>query len=338
MDRFKDQYGYLVKKEKLREILSNYFLDVPDFTFDLVDSGYENINIIIRVKNKKYVLRIYNDKQYGRVPREENHLLNELNFINYLSENQVPVAQINKTTDGKLFAKTILEDFNLFVVLFDFIEGSEIKRFNKEKISDMARWMAKIHELSFKYKPEHIREKDGALNYYNWWLYAKKKGQEVKDPDIRAAYLPIIEYYQGYINPNTVKGFKTLQIHSDMHQGNLRFRHNHLAGIFDYDDTRHSIVPEDIGMFFHCLLKRGDRQSCERQIKTFFDAYETIRKLSDEEKRMSLYYALEKRYQGRYFEAYHDEKDGNLTKEIKKYYLDYVKRFPLIKTIAESYQ
>ncbi|MDD3687657.1 MAG: hypothetical protein PHE56_12945, partial [Bacteroidales bacterium] len=71
MQRFKDKYGHLVTKEKLRVILESYFSGDFDFTFNPVDAGYENINIIIKIKNKKYVLRIYNDKQYGRVPRDE---------------------------------------------------------------------------------------------------------------------------------------------------------------------------------------------------------------------------------------------------------------------------
>jgi Ser/Thr protein kinase RdoA (MazF antagonist)/RimJ/RimL family protein N-acetyltransferase len=337
VDRFKDKFGHLVTKEKLREVLNNYFSDGFEFSFKPVDAGYENINIIVKVINKKYVLRIYNDKQYGRVLRDQRHLLYELTFLSYLAENGIPVAKINKTLGGKLFSNIKLAKHNLFVVLFDFIEGSEIKRFNKEKISDMAVWMAKIHELSFEYKPEHIREEDGALNYYYWWLDAKKKGQEVKDPDIRAAYLPIIEYYQQYINPKTVKGYQTLQIHSDMHQGNLRFKHNKLAGIFDYDDTRHSVVPEDIGMFFHSILKRGSKKSCQNKIQTFFNSYESILKLSNEDKRMSLHYALEKRYQGRYFEAYHDELNGKLTLERKQYYLNYTKRFALIKELIKEY-
>jgi homoserine kinase type II len=337
VDRFKDKNSHFVTKEKLREILGNYYSGDFSVKFEKVDSGYENINVIIWIRNKKYVLRIYNDKQYGRDLRDEKHLLYELNFLNYLAENKIPVAHINKTIDGKLFSITNLGNLKLFVVLFDFIPGNEIKTFNKEKIVDMAIWMAKIHKLSLDYKPKHIREKDGALNYYNWWLDAKKKGQEVRDPEIRAAYLPIIKYYQQYINSRTVKKFKTLQIHSDMHQGNLRFRNNKLAGIFDYDDTRHSIIPEDIGMFFHSILKRGDKKSCRIKIKTFFDAYESIRKLSNDEKRMSIFYALEKRYQGRYFEAYHDEKNDKMPPERRKYYLDYTKRFGLIKSLVENY-
>jgi len=337
VERFKDKYGHLVTKAKLREILNNYFPGDFGFYFEPVDAGYENINVIVRVGNKKYVVRIYNDKQYGRVQRDEKHLMYELNFLNYLSENGIPVAHINKTNTGALYTKIKIGEHDHFVVLFDFIYGKKIKKYNRGKIEDMAKWMAKIHLLTFDYKPKYIREKDGALNYYNWWLDATMKKQEVKDEDIRRAYLPIIAYYQQFINPKSVMSYPILQIHSDMHEGNLRFGHNKLSGIFDFDDTRHSIIPEDIGMFFHVLLKRGNKASCQRKIETFFKAYENVRKLTPEEKRMSLYYALEKRYQGRYFEAYHDEKDGKLTKERKQYYLDYTKRFSLIRSIIEEY-
>lgn len=337
MERFKDKYGHLVTKAKLHEILGNYFLGNFEFDFEQVEQGYENINIIVNIGEKKYVVRIYNDKQYGRVPRDEKHLLYELNFLNHLSENKIPVAHINRTIAGNLYTKIKLGDYELFVVLFDFIYGHKIKKFNKEKIKDLAKWMAKIHKLTLSYKPKYIREKDGALNYYNWWLDAAGKKQEVKDEDIRRAYLPIISYYQQFINPKTIKKFPVLQIHSDMHEGNLRFWHNKLSGVLDFDDTRHSIVSEDIGMFFHVLLKRGNKKSCKRKIENFFKGYESVNNLTKEEKIMSLYYALEKRYQGRYFEAYHDERDGKLTKECKQYYLDYTKRFGIIKSLIRDY-
>ncbi len=337
MDRFKDKYGHLVTKTKIREILSNYYFDDIVFSFEKIDSGYENINIIIKIGVKKFVPRIYNDKQYGRVKRDEKHLLYELNFLNYLSENNIPVARINKTIDGALFSKTQLGDHNLFVILFDFIYGKEINKFNKEKIEDMAKWMARIHKLTFDYKPNYIREKDGSLNYYNWWQDSEMKKQRVKDKDISNAYLPIINYYQQYINPDTVKRFPILQIHTDLHQGNLCFINNKLSGIFDFDDTRHSIIPEDLGMFFHVLFKKGHRKACKRKVDTFFQSYEKVRNLTRQEKQMALCYALEKRYQGRYFEAYHDEKDGKLTKELKQYYLDYTKRFKLLNSLIKEY-
>ncbi len=337
MERFKDKYGHLVTKEKLHEILKNYYSGDFQFNFTPVEQGYENINIIVKISKKKYVVRIYNDKQYGRVFRDKKHLLYELNFLNFLSEHKILVAHINKTTNGKLFTKIRLGQYDLFVVLFDYIYGDKIKKFNKEKIKDLAKWMAKIHKLTLNYKPKYIREKDGALNYYNWWVDAARKKQEVKDEDISHSYLPIINYYQKFINPKVIKKLPTLQIHSDMHEGNLRFLHNKLSGIFDFDDTRHSVVSEDIGMFFHVLLKRGNKKSCKRKIEIFFDGYESIKKLNKEEKIMSFYYALEKRYQGRYFEAYHDEKDGKLTKELKQYYLDYTKRFKIIKSLIKDY-
>lgn len=336
--RFKDKYYDLVTEEKIKAILLEYFHDVKSFDCTHVEQGYENINIIARVGYKKYVIRIYNDKQYGRIPRSKKHLLYELDFTNYLSKNGVPVANLNKTPDGQLFTEIILGHKKLFVILTDFVKGKQISIYNKKKIEDFAGWMAKIHKLSLKYEPEHIREPDGSLNFYNWWKDSEKKRQRVENKHIHNAYLPIMDYIHQFINPETIKKFTHIQIHADMHPGNIRFTGNRLSGIFDYDDTRHSIIPEDVGVFFDALLRKGNKKAITEKVTTFFTSYEKVHKLSEEEKQMSLYYALEKIYQVNYFNAYHDEKREKLSDEKVKYYLGLAQRFPLIKSIIEDYK
>jgi len=78
MNRFRDKYGPLVTKNALKEIIAEYFPNDSRFEFDLIQQGRENINILVTIRRKKYVLRIYNDKQYGRESRKTQKFFDSL--------------------------------------------------------------------------------------------------------------------------------------------------------------------------------------------------------------------------------------------------------------------
>lgn len=308
---FKRNNSGFITQKKIAEIVGYYFDSREVFEFQVINQGLENINIEIKINQEKYVIRIYNAIQFERFKRNDENILYELEFMDYLDKNGVPVPQIIKAKTGKLFCKAKLGSELHYVVCFEFIDGKEISAPSLAQIREVAKWQARMHNLSTKYKSNHSRQSDGPIDYYVWWTCFIKKNKRIKHKiglEIERVMQELLEE----VNPKTICKFPSGIIHSDMHKNNLRFTGGRLAGILDFDDCREGIFAEDISMFLHEILKhKKSFRDLRNKTDAFFSAYQKVRKLSLAERSMAIKFAMVKIYQLKYFDIYYSEQAGD---------------------------
>jgi len=284
----------IIDKKLIAQILSNYFDNVCKFKYSLINQGLENLSYLITLDNKKFVLRIYNDRQFGKYNRSEREIRQELEFMDCLTTHNLPVPEIIKTKIGKLFSAVSLQNKSHFVALFSFVSGKEVKIFNMPKIRAVANLQANMHIIA----EGHIKPRrriNGHLGHQKWQREILEDAKPVHHDLLFRQYKKMALEISKIIKSIKAESLVKLFVHTDVHEGNMRFQGNRVRGLFDFDDARVSIVPEDIGMFLSVILKSGDLISKKNKADVYFKQYEKVRKLSDYEKYLSLIFAIEKR-------------------------------------------
>lgn len=326
----------LITKQTVSTIVSFYF-DSKYFDFKKINQGLENRNIILEVKKKKYIIRIYNIYQFGQYKRDDENLLYELEFVEYLGKNGVPVPEIIKNKAGKSFIKIKIGRDSYYVAIFKFIEGDMFKELNKEIITEVAKWQARIHNLSVKFTSNRKRPSNGPIDYYKWWSDFIGSGKKL-DNSTGEKLEKIMDRLHERVNPETIGKFDSHLIHSDMHKENLKFESNKLVGILDFDDCREGIFSEDIAMFLHEILKEGKSfEEIKGNVDVYFNTYSKIRFLTSREKSMAIFFAMIKVYQLRYFDLYFRQKSGeNINDKIDEAN-KLIDNFLIFEELAKSY-
>lgn len=93
---------------------------------------------IINCDNKKYILKIYNDK---------THVENMVNIHTYLNKNGIYVPKIILTNNNKMYVTT---EKNKYAVIYSFLDGKKIKdiELNEEVSKIIAKELKKMHEVT----------------------------------------------------------------------------------------------------------------------------------------------------------------------------------------------
>lgn len=235
--------------------------------------------------------------QFGTYTRDEENLLFEIEFAEFLKCNGLPVADIFKTIAGEKITSVFLGKERYFVVLFEFVHGKEIYIFNKSKIQNVAKMQAKMHCLAKNWKPSHSRFLSGYTNAQDWLEKINEKSNISRDSKyfaLHKEYKSILDEISKKILAQKTKEVPILLIHADVHEGNMRFIGNEISGLFDFDDCRMSIIPEDIGMFLSVLLRVGNYASIGKKARIYFEEYSKYNRISKSEINLSFYFAVEK--------------------------------------------
>jgi len=249
-------FAQKIDRNIIAKTLSPYS-KISAFSFKKMD-GYENASFYIEIKNQKYVLRIYNALQFGKRVRSKEGILTELEFINFLRSGGFLVPDIKRTNEGALFTTVLIDKTEHFAILTDFIGGYHIKKLSPKQIMSVAEVQAKMHIAAkrFKSKLPFIKT-SGPLGMRR---LIRDKLKDYEAPQNRKGLLKqgivIIDFLDTKINKEATAKYSTILIHGDIHSGNLKFTGDDISGIFDFDDMRTSIAPDDIGAFLMEILKK----------------------------------------------------------------------------------
>ncbi len=147
----------------LEQVKSIY--NIEDYTFTPVsghEGGRNRIVIVSRNGENQYILRISDLDD-----RNENDYLAETEFVRYLAENGVPVADVIPSVNGKLVEKVEADDKAIYVSLFAYAKGMLLAdngyRYREgasldEYFYNTGKALGLIHRLSKEYEPAHSRQ------------------------------------------------------------------------------------------------------------------------------------------------------------------------------------
>lgn len=262
-------------RENLAKILANY--GVFKFDFKVDPSGVENTTFIITTKEKKYAMRVYRQKR-----RTEDEIRLEVEYINFLIANKIPVPKIICTVDNYFISHTKIKDKTWRSILMEFIEGNHPSYYSPSLLKELSYLQARMHKLATCFKSElspvlklcdtNKKVKDFLftdLLSVDSIDVSKIKNKEVKNFILRAKNFT---FDTGELPIATVQ--------KDIHAANILVKDDKVSGILDFDDLFYGpIVTGSAFALWDIFVKNKNINDLYGYIRN----YNSIRKLLPQE-------------------------------------------------------
>lgn len=219
-----------------------------------------------------YILRLTHSSH-----RTTNMVIGELEWLNYLADNDVSVARAFTSVNGNLAEEINVGNDYFIVCLFEKAKGRLLSRknedeFTKEVIMEWGRIIGRMHRLTKDYVPsnDNIRRphwyEDDLLDIDTYFDELELKDKAIK----------IIEHIERLPKNKDSYGL----MHTDMHSGNF-FVYNSKITAFDFDDASYQYFVSDIAIaiFYsvwsvcHSYSQDDKDDFAKRFLTSFMDGY-----------------------------------------------------------------
>ena len=258
-------------EENIKSILSNYSIGNLN-NYQGIQEGIENKNYFMLVKNKKYILTIYEKRVKEHDLPFFSQLMTNLNKLGF----SCPIPIINK----KNYSITDFNNKKLMIV--SFIEGKAKDVLSPENCKSVGAEVAKMHEITKNFKIKRNND----LSISSW----RKIFNSVRDKcnKIHKDLPKLIELNLNDVEKNWPSHLPSGIIHADLFNDNIFFKENKFSGIIDFYFSCNDFYALEIAICFNALCFDGNQNNLSfnaTKAKNFIDGYNEIRKLSDEEKK-----------------------------------------------------
>jgi len=212
------EYGKDIKNA----FLQDYGLPIQDMY--RAEHGLENDVYIIRTQKKKFVLRVYANRNFNKVLDEVKlqKILKEHSYIRSCIPHMIPGK------DGSYIHKVETRDY----VVFEFIPGSHPSSFDKKTISQILNILYNIHQATFNIKSQfNHREINAIIKETNLFLQdALNNSIMTKEESIKLKII-VLKFVQNF----NIQNFYTTVIHFDVHSKNIIINKDQVF-LIDFDD------------------------------------------------------------------------------------------------------
>ncbi|RLD84738.1 MAG: hypothetical protein DRJ10_00340 [Bacteroidetes bacterium] len=248
---------------EITKTLNNYNLGKLK-TYNLLTNGFANENYRIETEKGVFLYRICKQQSLIGVS-------NEINFLQILKKAKFPVAYPLQRNDAKYIGQIKKSP----VIIYEFIEG-EIPKLNGKTVKEIGKAVAKLNLLGGheSFQNKHVINVENAIELIN--QFDKAKYQYI---DIYKDFSEAFNYLKDRLGKNLPKGF----IHGDVFPDNTIFNGNRLMAIIDFEMFCVDTLLFDVGMTINGFCFENNRLDL-RLLKSFLNAYESVRALSKNEK------------------------------------------------------
>ena len=258
------------QKENIEEILSNYAIGKLN-SFKGIQEGIENTNYFLLVDNKKYILTIYEK----RVKSEDLPFFSELMTSLNKASVRCPIPIVNKQ-------KKSITDYNgKKLMIVTYLKGKAKKILTPQNCKSVGIEVAKMHEITKNFK---IKRKNN-LSINSWRkLFSSVKKECSK---IHQDLPKLIESNLNDVEKNWPHDLPKGIIHADLFSDNIFFNNNEFSGLIDFYFSCEDFYAFEIAICFNALCFDGVPKNLSFNVtkaKNFIDGYNSIRKLTDDEK------------------------------------------------------
>ncbi len=214
----------MISKDTVISFLSCYGLEKA--TSELITSGLSSFALMIASKDKKYVLKLYN---------EDSNIETETKFGHYLYGKNIPIARIIKNLKGQI----ITAIGNLHGVLFEFCTGEPISwgDISLDFSVHLAEIMANMHSLMLNNTKIPAKDYckckiDSVMGLSNIKIIQKSKDVENSIKDL------------------SLLGLRRGLIHSDLTRQNILATkdRNDVDAIIDFGDAHYDYLVWDLAI------------------------------------------------------------------------------------------
>ena len=258
------------QKENIEEILSNYAIGKLN-SFKGIQEGIENTNYFLLVDNKKYILTIYEK----RIKSEDLPFFSELMTSLNKASVRCPIPIVNKQ-------KKSITDYNgKKLMIVTYLEGKAKKILTPQNCKSVGIEVAKMHEITKNFKIK--RKNNLSINTWRKLFSSVKKECSKIHPDLPK----LIESNLKDVEKNWPNDLPKGIIHADLFSDNIFFNNNEFSGLIDFYFSCEDFYAFEIAICFNALCFDGVPKNLSFNVtkaKNFIDGYNSIRKLTDDEK------------------------------------------------------
>ncbi len=251
-------------------IINNNFNIEKIASFHGIKKGIENTNYLLKSKNKKYILTIFEK----RVSKNEIPFFMEL--MDILNKFNISCPKPLKTYDKNYLIKLK----NKSACIVSFLEGKDKKFLKPTDCYSIGRTIAKMHKITKKIKL--IRKNSMGINNLDPLLnsikYKSKKNSNLK---------VFLKNNLNNIKKNWPKKLPKGIIHGDLFIDNIFFKKNKLSGIIDFYFAANDYFMYEIAICINALCFDNKKKKFvinKEKIKYLIKGYESIKKISLKEK------------------------------------------------------
>jgi len=239
-------------------------------TFKGIKQGIENTNYLLKTKNKKFILTIFEK----RVAKKDIPFFMKL--MDKLNQYKISCPKPLKNQDGNYLIK--LKKKTACVVTF--LEGKDKKILNLKNCYDIGKIIARMH-LSTK-KIKLFRKNSMGINN----LDALLKSIKFKINKFSNLEKFLVDDLKS-IKKNWPKKLPQGIIHGDLFIDNIFFKNNKFSGIIDFYFAANDYFMYEIAICINalCFEKKNSKFRINKyKIKELINGYESVKKISLNEK------------------------------------------------------
>ena len=257
----------ILSKNELLKILSNY--EIGDLiSFKGILEGIENTNYILKTKNDKFILTIFEDRiNYQSIPFYISVMQNS-----FEKGVNCPIA----IEDNRGNSTNSLKDKEFGI--FKFIEGKSKKEYSEKDCFEVGKIMATFHKVNKNIKNKHY-------NSYglSFWIHLFKEFKNSLNIIIPGSQ-NILEDEIRFITKNWPEKLPKGIIHADMFPDNVLFNSKEIPGIIDFYFSCYDFLSYDLAILMNawCFQNNKFNVTLAKQI---IQGYETVRKITIIEKK-----------------------------------------------------
>ena len=252
-------------------IINNNFNIEKIISFHGIKKGIENTNYLLKSRNKKYILTIFEK----RVSNKEIPFFMKL--MDILNSSKIICPKPLKTKNDNYLIK--LKDKSACIV--SFVEGKDKKILKPKDCLAVGKSIAKIHQITKKLKLKRYNSM-GIKNLKPLLNSIKFKSR--KSSNLKA-------YLKNNLKDIITKWPKDLPkgiIHGDLFIDNIFFKKNKLSGIIDFYFAADDYLMYEIAICINALCFDNKNKKFvinKEKIKNLIKGYESIKKISFKEKK-----------------------------------------------------
>ena len=240
-------------------------------SFKGIKKGIENTNYLLRTKNKKFILTIFEK----RVQKKDLPFF--MNLMEKLNNHKIncPKPQKNKKENFLITIK------NKPASIVSFVEGKDKFKLKIKECYEIGKNIARLHMASKKIK---LYRKNSMSHSY-WSKILKKIGNRCKSVDANLNDLmknTLLETKRKWPR-NLPEGI----IHGDLFIDNIFFKNNKFYGYIDFYFACNDFLMYEIAICINALCFDKKRKKFifnNKKSKNFLEGYSRIRKFSKNEK------------------------------------------------------
>jgi homoserine kinase type II len=257
----KGDISYINKKFDIEEIIS----------FQGIKKGIENTNYLLKSKNKKFILTIFEK----RVSNKEIPFFMKL--MDKLNNSKINCPKPLKNNDGKYLIKLK----NKTACIVSFLNGKDKNKLDLKNCFEVGKIIAQMHLVT---KNINLSRKNS--------MGIKNLDPLLKSIKFRSNKFSNLEKFLvnnlNEIKKNWPKKLPKGIIHGDLFIDNIFFNKNKLSGIIDFYFAANDYFMYEIAICINALCfdnKKSKFKINKQKIKSLIQGYESIKKISLKEKK-----------------------------------------------------